>query len=237
MLDCREKIAMAAFRDAYESATWQIPNLMRFANVWLDEILPFLRRHPYGSKYDVLADLNESGLRNGWLLGEHNPDQLRLNQREYDPRAAGTDGLVAICEAFTADLLKGRHSSWLGPDLGKVPLFVGVKSRCPLTGFPITWRVIRDVSCGCTTFRSLNSLTLDEDATIVLIDKRMVLIYVYIMYLMYGPGILLGKSDLAGAFQQFFLAIGEPQKILYTFDGKLIADFCNIWGSRTGARI
>ena len=100
-----------------------------------------------------------------------------------------------------------------------MPLFVGVKSRCPLTDFAIAWRVIRDVSCGSDLFRSLNSLTHDEDATIVLINKRTVLSYVYIMYVLHGPGVLLGKADLAGAFRQFYLAIGEPQKILYTFDG------------------
>ena len=228
---------MASFRDAYASASWQVPNLMLHADVWINDLLPFLRRHPYGSKYAELADLNEAGLRTGWLLGEDNPNRAQLNQREYDPRAAGSDGFVAIAEAFTADLRKGRHSAWFGEDLGKVPLFVGVKSRCPLTDFAIAWRVIRDVSCGSALFRSLNSLTHDEDATIELINKRTVLSYVYIMYVLYGPGVLLGKADLAGAFRQFYLAIGEPQKILYTFDGKLIADFCNIWGSRTGARI
>ena len=61
---------MASFRDAIASASWQVPNLMLHADVWLNDLLPFLRSHPYGSKYAELADLNEAGLRTGWLLGE-----------------------------------------------------------------------------------------------------------------------------------------------------------------------
>ena len=87
-----------------------------------------LRRHPFGQKYLLMADNNEYGLRNGWLIGEHKPMQKPLNQRTYDPLAAGTEGLVAIAEAFIADLCNGRNTAWLGEILSKLPMFVDVKS-------------------------------------------------------------------------------------------------------------
>ena len=210
---------------------------MIYARVWLDHILPFIRRHPFERKYTEMAANNEKGLRNGWLLGEVNPDGRPLNQRTYDVSEMGTEAVVAIAEAFTADLRKGRNTRWCGPVHSKLPLFVGVKSRCPVTNEPTGYRVIRDGSCGTLDHPSLNSLTPDKSATITLINKRTICIYTYIMYLLYGPGGYLAKADLAGAFRQFYLAPGEPEKIIYEFDDELIADLFNVWGTRTGARI
>ena len=184
-----------------------------------------------------MAANNEKGLRNGWTLGEVNPNDRPLNQRSYDAREMGTEAIVAIAEAFTKDLRKGRNTKWHGPILSKLPLFVGVKSRCPVTNQPTGYRVIRDGSCGTLENPSLNSLTPDHRATITLINKRTICIYTYIMYLLYGPGGYLAKADLAGAFRQFYMAPGEPEKIIYEFDDRIIADLFNVWGTRTGARI
>ena len=175
-----------------------------------------------------MAANNEKGLRNGWTLGEVNPNARPLNQRSYDAREMGTEAIVAIAEAFTKDLRKGRNTKWHGPILSKLPLFVGVKSRCPVTNQPTGYRVIRDGSCGTLENPSLNSLTPDHRATITLINKRTICIYTYIMYLLYGPGGYLAKADLAGAFRQFYMTPGEPEKIIYEFDDRIIADLFNV---------
>ena len=41
------------------------------------------------------------------------------------------------------------------------------------------------------------------------------------------------SDDLDGAFRQFYIALSEPSKIVYEFDGKQIGDLQNIWGTRT----
>ena len=135
-MKCREELALAVFRDEFEKAEWQIPLLMHYAPVWIKHILPLVRRHSFRDKHRKMADNNEQGLRFGWELGEHNPLDRPLNQKAYDANAAGTEAVVAIAEAFTVDLRRGRNSKWKGKVLGVLPQFIGVKSRCPITGVP-----------------------------------------------------------------------------------------------------
>ena len=139
--------------------------------------------------------------------------QQPLNRRSHAEDAAGTHGRVALAEDFTEDLRNGRNTPWLGDVDGILPTFVDLKQWCPITGVPTVWRVIRDASCGCPSFPSLNSLTPDAAAKTELITKRTVLKYLRTMHLLYGVGCLLAKTDLDGAFRKYYLAISEPSKI------------------------
>ena len=210
---------------------------MLYSRLWLNILLPYLRQHPYNDKYARLAEQNAQSIRYGWRIGVENPHQLPLNKRSYDPNAHGTDGKVAITEAFITDLDNGRNIPWLGDIEGEMPTFVDPKVTCPITGETLVWRVIRDGSCGSDTNPSINSLTPDRYATISLINKGTIIKYMYIMYLLYGPSFYMAKTDLAAAFRQFWLAETEPAKITYNFEGRCIADMANIWGSRSGSKI
>ena len=228
---------MTRFREAYATAVWRLPHLMIYTSTWIKRILPHLRLYPFEHKYDHLADVNQLGLEQGWVLGEENPTGLALNQRSYDENAAGTNGRVAMAEDFSKDLTKGRNTPWLGEIVGVLPMFVDPKKRCPITGIPTQWRVIRDASCGAPPFHAINSLTPKIVGKVQLTSKIDTLKHMKIMYLIYGPDILIAKTDLDGAFRQFFVAITETQKIVYKFDDKAIAEFQNIWGSVSGSRI
>lgn len=239
-------MAIAAFHQALRTAQYRIPGLMRTSDRWLSLIIPYVRatitpahtpRPDLVAKWSALCDANIKGLTFGWELGDVNPQNILLNQKLYPDDSAGSEGKVAIAEALTVDLCLGRCILWRGPIRGKMPLFVRPKRVCPITGAVLVWRVIRDASCGSLLWPSLNSLTPDSAAYMKLPSKHTIAVHMYIMHALWGPGFHFAKTDMAAAFRQFFLARTEPSKIVYEFDGELVGDLCNIWGTRHASRI
>ena len=228
---------MSCLKLAHTAAVWRIPKLMLHAPIWLRVILPFVRRNHCRGKYLEMVQRTTDGFINDWTTGAINPQQQKLNQHTCDIDDMHTDGRVAIAEDLTRDLLRGRIIPYLGTINGKLLLFAAPKKLCPITDVPIKWRVIRDGSCGSQAFPSINQLTPNCAAEIRLINRRIVISYVKIMSLLYGPGILLGKADLDGAFRQFYLAKSETSQIVYEYAGLTLGDTQNIWGTRSGSRI
>ena len=212
---------------------------MLYSNLWLNTIIPYIRRFPYNGKYARLCDENERGFRDGWLLGDVNPDNLPLNMRTYPmtPDQMGLDQYMAIAKDLTLEMNLGRIVSWFGEIKGMIPMFADPKKVCPITGEVLAYRSIRDGTCGSTSHPSLNMLTPDAAAYTELPRKMTIASCMKIMRIIWGRGFLLAKTDLATAFRQFFLACSEPAKLVYVFDGKHMADTQNIWGTRTGSRI
>lgn len=211
--------------------------LMWYSQRWLEEIIPFLRSFPYNGKYAKLCDINTEGFTYGWKIGEDNPENKQLNMRTYGDDMDGVIERLAVAKDATADLCTGKMVSWKGRIDGKMPTFVRDKKICPISGEVLLHRVIRDASCGTAKNPSLNMLTPDSKARMTLPSKRSIASHMYIMYLLWGRGCYFAKTDMSGAFRQFYLAISEPSKIVYDFDGRQMADFANIWGTRSGSKI
>ena len=220
-----------------DKAVYQPPKLLFYAEVWVQLWIPFVRRHSPAEKYDILCRRNIYFLQNGWEIGEINPDNRPLNNRSYDIEDMPLEAEMAICQDLTKDALKGRIIEWGGQYQGECPIFPRPKKLDPITDEVLTWRVIRDGSCGSLTHPSVNEMTPDHVAALELVSHEMVQKYILIMYLLYGTGCYMGKADLAGAFRQFYWRKGETEKVLYRYQGRLLGDLQHIWGTRTGSRV
>ena len=190
-----------------------------------------------GTKWKTICDRNEYFLTHGWSVGDVNPDNKPLNKKSYDDEGNGVVGKLAIAKDLTSDICNGKIVPWEGLVRGIMPLFVSPNEVDPVSNEILLWRVIRDGSCGTDAFPSVNSLTPDSAAAMTLPNILKLAHFMYIMYLQYGPGFLMAKTDLAGAFRQYPWAIYEAEKLIYRFDNVLLGDTCNIWGCRTGSRL
>ena len=234
-----QRLRLALFRTAYEKATYRVPRLMLCADDWISRILPFIRKYPYDGRYRDLCDKDEAFMERGWVIGETNPENQRLNDISYPvtPEDMGHHQYCAILKDATDEMNMGRIISWEGAINGEVPLFADIKKLCPRTKEVLKWRVIRDCTAGTDERPSLNMKTTDVAAYCELPRTLHLCTYEYILYIIWGPRILLAKTDLATAFRLFYLWITEPSKLVYHIDQKVLADLHNIWGTRTGSRI
>eukprot|EP01083_Nonionella_stella_P038660 105108_1 len=60
--------------------------------------------------------------------------------------------------------------------------------------------------------------------------------YLYCWFLIWGRGTHASKGDLRSAFRLLWLNLNDPTQVGYRFDGKLIQDLRDIWGSRSGSK-
>ena len=237
LMRAADTISRATFRYAAITARYTPPKLMFYAKLWITVWIPLVRGNSDNKKYGILCKRNEYFLEHGWELGELNPDKKLLNNDSYDSSTLPLEAQWAIRNDLTDDLLNGRITQWLGNILGETPLFTRAKKLHPITDVVLKWRVIRDGSHARFPRVSINELTPDEVAALVLVTHDLIRRYLIIMYMLYGEGCYLGKADLKSAFRQFYWRKGETEKIIYKFENQTLGDLQHIWGTRSGSRI
>ena len=210
---------------------------MRHVRIWLDIIIPFVAKWSDFGRYPELCRRNTHYMENGWEFGDVNPNNVPLNKSVYDVDQMDREGRIAIWIDLTKDARRGRVCLWRGDIDRLCPLFVRPKKLDPITDAVIAWRVIRDGTKSTPRTASINDLTPDASAALTLVNHERIQSYVITMYLLYGPGFMMGKADLAGAFRQFYMKPLEAQKVIYRVVDRYVGDLAHIWGTRTGSRI
>ena len=226
----------AALKKALNECEYKPSKLMLYARRWKEEWLPLLRATPYKEKYSNLTWRNEHFLDNGWTVGDENEEGHTLNQESYDLSRSGPMAEIAILRDMRREVMNGKVVEWKGKIKGKIPIFAIPKTINPKTGRTEKWRIIRDGTHAQKGTKSINDLTPDHKATMKLVTAWAIQSYLVIMFLLWGFGCQLGKTDLSGAFRQFYWAPGETEKLLYEINDMILGDLNLIWGSRGGGK-
>ena len=229
---------LAAFRSAYYYAEYAVSDLYIKRYLWFDIILPFINKYNNLSvSCHFLCATVASYLEGGWEIGIENPEQKQLNMETYDENTMDRQSRIEIMKDLTISLNQGKAIAYLGPIKGIVPLFIRKKDIDPISGAVLTWRTIRDCKKGSSEYPSQNDLTPIWKGKVELIYLDGLIRYAFIMYTIYGPGFYAAKTDLDGAFRQFWLAPKTAQYCVYKYDNKYIMDLFMYWGTRTGSKI
>ena len=230
-------MAEICFETAYEHACFKVPRLYSARDQWLTVVLPYVQKYSKNSRFDSLIYYNTKYLTEGWRLGCVLTHNQKLNQKTYPDDWLGTEPFVQSALALSTDMWAGKIVPQNSDEIkGFVPLFAAPQTICPITGKITKWRIIRHGGEGSVEYPSINDLTPEENYTTSLPLLKHIMIYMYVMYCIWGFGFLMAKTDLSGAFRQLWLHFSQPLYVGYRFLGKTLIDLCDIWGTRAGSK-
>ena len=184
-------------------------------------------------EFKKLAKRMKVNLKEGWKIGFEETDK-ELNQKTYEDDFLGTGALVETAKQLIEQLNDGEIVPFAEEEAeGFIPLFAAFKNKWDETK---GYRIIRNGSEGSATNPSINELTPDSEATIKLPLFKDLVRNMYIFWRLYGTQFTLAKRDLKSAFRILYLEKTQVPKICYRFNGKVMADTRDIWGTRSGSK-
>ena len=225
-----------AFNRACDTATFKPPRLWSFERKWQQEILPYVQEHTRDPELLRMAQETKNYIKNGWTLGITKKPSEKMNNHSYPDDMMGKKLEEETAIQLISEMNKGRIIPIKGTPNNIIAHFCIVKKRDEKTGDPVSYRWIRDGSHAGKGQKSLNDCTPDKNAEVRMPMILEIALMFYTMFLAWGAGFYIGKTDLSEAFRQLWLNTKETLYCVYKFWGRLFMDMCDIWGSRSGSK-
>ena len=226
----------AVFDYEYENCKYKPPRLWNYISVWKQQVFPLLKKTTTNPDIIRMIKENEISIEQGWKIGVEEKEDQTLNQDSYPEDWLGEEAEIETAIQLTEELMKGKCIPIAGGEKAQIPHFVVPKKINTTTGAVEKCRMIRDCTHSGPGQVSINDITPDKNAKVRMPLIKDIMRILFIMWLAYGFGCLLAKTDLKGAFRQLWLSYDQCAYCVYTFHGKKMMDMYDIWGSRSGSK-